>query len=246
MRRTWIALAALLVVFACAWCSGPRAAEFHVFHDGVEAFCATRGPMGFEAPYSFGGTCAPAPPPTGCLAPAGLTRLMRSNITYGAQGSAARANVDLTEWANIWGHATPTDAGRAWAGVSGAGPVIRAFGKHTFIAAHFNTGATAMYQGSFAYQSNIGGPDIDVVVSRACGDFASNAPMPGCSVTMPSDGLPHLKYFSNAAPPGSTQCSLALNTDYWINIRMHDPLSSVECAGTICPLFTINYWAPVR
>jgi hypothetical protein len=183
-----------------------------------------------------------------CPGPGGdLTRLMTSNISYGVNASPFRSNVDVTEWNNIWGHATTIDTGTPWPGISGAGPVIREFNRHKFVAAHFNTGFVPMYQGSLADQSNIGGPDIDIVVSQTCGDFSPNATFPGCSIySAPSDGQPHFKYFSNGGNAGSIWCPLQLSTDYWINIKLHDENSGTECsvANPVCPLFTINYWSP--
>jgi hypothetical protein len=183
-----------------------------------------------------------------CPGPGGdLTRLMTSDISYGVNASPFRSGVDVTEWNNIWGHATTVDLGTPWPGISGAGPVVREFNRHKFLAAHFNTGSVPMYQGSLADQSNLGGPDIDIVVSQTCGDFSPNATFPGCSISSaPSDGQPHFKYFSNGGNAGTIWCPLQLNTDYWINIKLHDENSGTECsvANPVCPLFTINYWSP--
>jgi hypothetical protein len=182
-----------------------------------------------------------------CPGPANLTgRLMTSDISYGAYNPQARPDVDVTEWNNIWGYAGVTDPSppMPWPGVDGAGPVIREFARNKFLAAHFNTGATPMIQGSWAYQSNIGGPNIDVVVSTVCGDFSENTTYPGCSLyNIYSDGQASLKYFSNGGNAGRTQCSLQLNTDYYLNVRYTDPTSSVECpAGSAtCPMFLINH-----
>ena len=165
------------------------------------------------------------------------------------QPSPVRRNVDVTEWDNIWGHGTAgaTEPVAMWPGVNGAGPVIRSFGRRTFIAAHFNTGSAPIYLATLTDQSNIGGPDIDVVMSATCGDFAPNAAHPGCSrFGMPSDGITHFNYFSNGGNPGSTACPLQLHADYYLNIKLHDPTSPTDCSASspICPLFTINYWAP--
>jgi hypothetical protein len=186
-----------------------------------------------------------------CVGPGGdLTRLLTSNISYGVNASPFRSAVDVTEWNNIWGYAGITQTTPVpWPGVSGAGPVIREFNRHKFLAAHFNTGGSPMSQGSMADQSNIGGPDIDIVVSQTCGDFTANTAFPGCSIySAPSDGQPHFKYFSNGAPAGTINCPLQLNTDYYINIKLHDENSGTECSvsNPVCPLYTINYWQPAQ
>ena len=221
-----------------------------VMHDGTQMFCATEGPtvFGFDSgPYNFTGTCHIDPGE--CTGPIGLTRLSRSDISYGAVSQQLRRNVDLTEWNNIWGHGTANAAEPIvpWPGVNGAGPVIRSFGRQTFVAAHFNTGSSPIYLATLTDQSNIGGPDIDVVMSATCGDFSPNPTYPGCSrFSMPSDGITHFNYFSNGGNAGQNACPLDLNTDYYLNIKLHDPTSPTDCSASnpICPLFTINYWAP--
>jgi hypothetical protein len=185
-----------------------------------------------------------------CPGPANLTgRLLTSTIFYGVDQHDTRANVDVTEWNNIWGHATasPSEPITPWPGVSGAGPVLKDFARQKFLAAHFNTGSSPMQQGSWAYQSNWGGPNIDIVVSTTCGDFSPNTANPGCSLfNIYSDGQPSLKYFSNGGSGGRVLCPLQINTDYYLNIKYTDPTSNVECAvgSPTCPLFSINYWSP--
>lgn len=208
----------------------------------VPPITVTSQAYGISATAGGGGSCA---------GPGGdLTRLTSSNISYGVNASPFRSNVNVTEWDNIWGFAGVTQATPApWPGVSGAGPVIREFNRHKFLAAHFRTGSVPMNQGSLADQSNIGGPDIDIVVSQTCGDFSPNPTYPGCSIySAPSDGQPHFKYFSNGANPGTVWCSLQPNTDYWINIKLHDENSGTECSASnpVCPLYTINYWQPAQ
>lgn len=182
-----------------------------------------------------------------CTGPAGLTRLTTSNIQYGVHTNEVRDGVDLTEWNNIWGHGTadPNEPTAPWPGVSGAGPVILSMHHTSFVSAHFNTGASAVGPSTLTDQSNIGGPDIDVVMSATCGDFSQNTTYPACShYSMPSDGTTHFQYFSINANPGTQWCPLQLLTDYYINIKFHDPNSTVECpaGAAACPLYTINYW----
>jgi hypothetical protein len=183
-----------------------------------------------------------------CQGPAGLTRLTTSDIAYGSDHlTQVRARSDTTEWINIWGYGSvdPAEHQQPWPGLNGSGPVIKQFGRTNFLAAHFNTGSSPMYYGRLTDMSNIGGPDVDIVLSQTCGDFSQNATYPGCSRTMPSDGTTHYNYFSNGGTAGDTNCPLQLNTDYYLNIRFHDPNSTVECAAgaAVCPLYTLNYWA---
>jgi hypothetical protein len=177
-----------------------------------------------------------------CQGPAGLTRLTQSNITYGPVNLTARPNVDVKEWNNIWGHGTPSDGVTPWPGVNGAGPVIRQFGRTNFLAAHFNTGAHGEpTYGVLAYASNIGGPNVDIRISQTCGDFSANAANPACLVQAASDDSPAIRWKFGTGNTGS-YCNLLPNTDYYINIKFHDPASPVECpvGSSVCPFYTVN------
>lgn len=224
----------------------PQANQIIIEHDGQPVFCATDGPaiLGFDpGPYNFTGTCETTPPPPdACTGPEGLTRLTRSNVTYGAVGATPRYNVDLTEWNNIWGHATSNDAMTLWPGVNGAGPVIRAFKRHGFLAAHFNTGGYDVpTYGVIAYASNIGGPNVDIRISQTCGDFSEDVADPACLVQAASDDSPAIRWKFGTGNTGS-YCNLQPNTDYYINIKYHDPASAIECpvGANACPFYTVN------
>ena len=146
-----------------------------------------------------------------CHGPTGLTRLTQSNITYGPVNLSARPNVDVKEWNNIWGHATTGDAVTPWPGVNGAGPVIRQFGRTTFLAAHFNTGSHGEPNyGVLAYASNIGGPNVDIRISQTCGDFSA-----GCSRTSSGEAKrPRSSEYTRRVTTvaGAKLCSMAENT----------------------------------
>jgi hypothetical protein len=220
MIRFSVALAAILLTFACR----------------AETPVNTVFASGFDV--------------AGCENPDGMQRLLHSDITYGAGVQPVRSNVDVTEWNNIWGHGTANanEPVAAWPGVNGAGPVIRGMSRTHYLAAHFNTGHAPIYLATLTDQSNTGGPYIDVVVSKTCGDFSPNPTYPGCSrYYLPSDGITHFNYFSNDYPAGHFSCKLELDTDYYVNIRFSDPShDDTDCRlqSDVCPMFTINYWAP--
>jgi hypothetical protein len=195
----------------------------------------------------------PQYPPVGCPTtithPNGdvLTRVTRSNISYGVYPTPVRPNVNLTEWENIWGHANVNDSVTPWPGVHGAGPVIRSMARRGFVAAHFNTSNYDVpTYGSLTYPSNVGGPNIDIKISPICGDFSENTANPGClKLGAASDDNPAIRWKFGT---GNVvyYCNLQPHTDYYVNIRFSDPYSAVECPvnSVNCPLYTGNTWGP--
>jgi len=180
-----------------------------------------------------------------------LTHLTTSDIWYGDlmpyPGNPARLDADVTEWDNIWGHGTGflNELVTPWPGVIGAGPVIRDFRRTSFIAAHFNTGDAGDWSGFMNYPTNVGGPNIDVTISRTCGDFSANTANPACVVlNHPSDETSVARWWFRTGNTGSI-CHLDPNTDYYLNIKLTNPASTVECpaSAVMCPLYTTHNWS---
>jgi hypothetical protein len=180
-----------------------------------------------------------------CPGPDGLTRLTTSDISYGLYPQV-RAGVDVREWNNIWGHYTSTDAVHPWPGISGAEPMIRNFGRTNFVAAHFNTGATGVGVGNYLFNVNLPGPNIDMSISTTCGDFSANAANPACSVTNIVSADTSTLYWNFTGGSPNFKCQLAPNTDYYLNIKLTDPNSTMECArgNPTCPIATTHYVTP--
>lgn len=172
-----------------------------------------------------------------CTSP-GLTRLVTSDISYGAYPFPVRPAVDVREWDNLWAHFTATDGAAPWPGRSGSGPNITQFGRHDFVAAHFRTPAASTAIGFFSYPESFPGPNIDMKISTACGDFTPNTANPACLATnVFSSGVSFLYWnFTGGSP--NFKCQLQTNTDYYVNMKMTDPNSPVECAtgSPICPI----------
>lgn len=197
---------------------------------------------GYDTPYECPGTIY-----NGDRA---LSLLRVSDIWYGdlpprPPSNPARYNVDVTEWDNIWGHGTGllTELTTPWPGVNGAGPVLRSFGRNVYVGAHFNTGEGAATYGFLAYATNIGGPDLDIKISRQCGDFSPEPANPACTVLAASDDSFSLRYKFTSGNT-SVYCNLQPDTDYYLNIRMHDPESAVECpvSSSVCPYYSVSNW----
>lgn len=164
--------------------------------------------------------------------PDGSTRTLqtRSNVTYGVYNAPLRYNVDLSEWDSIWGHGNATDGVTPWPGVGGSAPVLRQFKRGSYFGAHFKTGAAFGINAFFTNPSGVGGPNVTMAISSACGDFAKRLPTPGCvkSDVPTSDETMVLWKFTPKNPTGS--CNLQPYTDYFVNMTFTDPASTVECA----------------
>lgn len=175
-------------------------------------------------------------PPGACVNPPGLTRVTTSSISYGVYPTPVRPNVDVREWDNIWGHFGATDPVQPWPGFNGSGPTLRNFARTHFLAAHFRTGATTTPFGFFTRPFE-GALAMDMTIATTCGRFT--AP-PGCVAT--NIGLPGNTLVSWTFATGNPlKCILRPNTDYWVNIKYHDPDSTLGCAAgsPVCPLPTL-------
>lgn len=171
-----------------------------------------------------------------CTVP-GLTQLRNSGITYPNQAnpSSVRPNVDLTQFVNLFGYASISDAPPpiAWPGIDGAQPAIMSFGKTQFIAAKFTVPANVAPNmvGNFGYGSYFSGPAVTLAISATCGDFNP----PSACVKTKTGGESFSKWAIN--PPNSGYCQLNPGTDYYINIKLADPTySGVGCSSSICQI----------
>jgi hypothetical protein len=170
--------------------------------------------------------------------PAG--RQEHSDIGYVGDGNSGelRYNVDVREWENIWGHASPTDGTVPWPGRGNSAPVIADFGKYTYIAAHFYVpaGAPPTWLGWITHTDYNYGHDLTVSISAECGDFSPGAQ--ACYMQTLS-GQPLVPWRMNAGG----FCHLQPNTDYYLNLKMTDPdQPSSTCSrnAEVCAVGTAN------
>ena len=170
-----------------------------------------------------------------------LTRLVTASIKYpNIYQSPTRPNVDVTQYDNIWGHMNNTDATTPWPGVSGTQPALLNWSKTQYVAAKFHVPA-GQSQASYGWQgygSYYSGPALTLAISTTCGDFAPTNPQ---CVSTRSGGESFAKW---RIVPATINCPLAPNADYFINIKMVNPLSS-DCGGSsTCNLATNNTVSP--
>jgi hypothetical protein len=160
------------------------------------------------------------------------TRALTSDINF-LPGSHLRHAVDLTLWNNIWGHISESDNVTPFPGPNGASPTIQTLGKTQYIAAKFNSGSLpANFFGFYKNVSYGAGPNLDVSISSACGDFSPDGP--ACIVTdIPSSdqGLVYWRMINGT----NFYCPLQQNTDYYLNLQFHDiTTTGPGCTGATC------------
>lgn len=188
------------------------------------------------------GACAPTPPPSaGCPATIvsngqALTRLTTSRITYGIYQEPVRI-ADTRNWENIWGHNSSTDNVTLWPGPTSTSPVIRDFGRTTYLAAQFHVpaGFSTTAFGQYAHANNPGGPPVTASFSKICGDF-SPQPGTGCVVqNWPDDNSSAL--FWKSQSQNTSFCPLQPNTDYYLNMKLSDPATTTWCPASSATCF---------
>jgi hypothetical protein len=174
-------------------------------------------------------------PPDVC--PAG--RQTVADIGYTGDGSGTvRHNVDVTEWENIWGDSTPYDTPVPWPGRMDSAPVIRNFGKSTYVAAHFRVpaGTPTNWFGWIARTEYSYGTDLTGAISVECGDFRPSAQV---CFTAGVSGQNVVPWRTNAG----NFCPLKADADYYLNLRVRDPdQTDVPCppAAGSCAVGTAN------
>ena len=237
MNKNTIAFVIALSFVGCASTAPAYASGTINLSLDASAYCAT-SQTGNAFSGVVQGTCQT--PPGQCVNIPGLSRLLTSNIQYGAYiypGAPTRFNVDVTEWSNIWGHRNSTDAYTPWPGVAGSGPSLLQFGRHNYLSAHFLTSGNTSLYGNFTYPESIPGPNVDIKISTICGDFAPPSTNPGCFISnAPSGGQVVMNW--TFVSGNRSKCALLPNTNYYMNIKMHDASSPVDCSAysVLCPL----------
>lgn len=241
-----LALAATLVC-ACATAAPvtiqrtDAAQPYTIQHNGVNVFqadnCCT-----FPAPNVINFTDngpPPPPPPYVCVSDPQRQRLLSFSAGYSVTNTG-NVTVDATQWTSLYGRARATDAPPfgPFPKVSGSGPVLHLSLAHYFESYQFHTpandGKTYLY--SLAAQSNnsrgcfntngspgpCGQPYFDFSVSQTCNDYG---PASHAVLHMPSDGQPHMRFYtapSCTLATVSTGC-LPYDTDFMLNERFSDP-----------------------
>ena len=191
----------------------------------------------FDAGFDDGYQC-----PLSISTPTGTRTLRRtSDIIYLPNEGHIRHAVNVTAWDNIWGHISELDGLTDWPGVAGASPTIRSLGKREYIGAKFHTPPDLLpnMRGWYKHVMYSGGPPIDFAISRICGDFD---PAAGCSAYNARADDNTMVSWRTSGTTTAYQCTLAPDTDYYVNIRITDPnVNDVNCSGSNCYSTIQNY-----
>ena len=170
---------------------------------------------------------------SGC--PAGRQTL--ADFSYiGDNSLRNRYNVDVTEWANIWGHATALDDVVPWPGRSNASPVFLDFGRTTYIAAHFQVppGTPSTWYGWIIHTEYEYGADVTAAISTGCGDFSP--PAQAC-YTLGTSGQLLVPWRTRTG----NFCNLVPGADYYLNLKLRDPnVTANGCDTSSCVIGTAN------
>ena len=168
------------------------------------------------------------------LCPSG--RQTRANI---ALSGFTEANVDVTQWANVWGRSTIFDPPIPWPGVSTSMPIILNFGETSYLALAFHVPIDSPPNrfGWLTHTEYNYGQDLTAAISTECGDF--NPPSSRChSETVSGQNLVPWRV---AATGGF--CLLTPDTDYFLNLKITDPYQpSPTCdpSSPSCAIGTAN------
>lgn len=186
--------------------SHAHADGFHVQHNGQDAFC-TQGLQVTGSTYNFVTDCATPPPPA--------NQLTRANVLYVGHDAAQVPNVDLTQWAPVWGRITASAPPLLWPNMRGATPqwVMPTNGYTcTLFRTTSTTGANVLSMSSYNTAGNLGAS-----ISTTCGDFSM--PVGGCHKE--GVGAFAASFFTYIIGVDSTayRCGLLPNSPYYLNLH---------------------------
>ncbi|HKE47859.1 MAG TPA: hypothetical protein VKB52_07325 [Rhodanobacteraceae bacterium] len=167
-------------------------------------------------------------------------RIERSDVSYNFQ---TVTGVDVTRFENLWGRVEATDPVEPFPGVAGSQPTVDAFTRTGYVAAKFHTPSDipSGTDGLFKNVSYGSGPALDFSLSPQCGDFS---PALGACIEVDAPAADQGMVYWRGANGNAFYCALAPDTDYYANIRLHDPDDAAAgCSSTDCRVTTVSYVA---
>lgn len=148
------------------------------------------------------------------LCPSG--RQTRANLSLGGFNLS---NVDVTQWANVWGRANVWDPPVPFPGLSYSMPIILNFGETTYLALQFHVPVDSPNNrfGWITHTEYNYGQDLTASISTECGDF--NPPSHAChGETLSGQNLAPWRVNS-----AGNFCLLTPDTTYFLNLKITDP-----------------------
>ena len=163
-------------------------------------------------------------PPQITLPDGDRTRQVVGNVSYGTTPQT-RPLINLAEWVNLWGYFRADQAPPpvSWPGIAGSAPVIRNFGRRSYLGLHFHTpDEVAGLSGFFERPEYLSAPDLTIAISGTCGDFSENLPTPGCLASDVPVSQPVVRWLFQGVNPDAS-CILQPDSDYYVNITVAHP-----------------------
>ncbi len=169
-----------------------------------------------------------APPTTGCIAPAGLTRLSTAYVEFNYTVSNGRTT-DATQFENIFGYTTDGAPLQSFPGVVNVNQ--RLFMPRNYYAALAFTvpsSLTPLTTGAFRFeetQPQTSPARMSMTISKSCGDFGVNATAPLTNACVLNNSPSNGNILWGYAPGNPAICQLQPGETYYLNI-IHAPLSA--------------------
>lgn len=166
-------------------------------------------------------------------------RILSSDVHWDV--GATLADVDLTQFENLWGRMSAADTPVAWPGVTGSTPTIEEFKRAGYIAAAFHTPSelSPTLVGLFKNLSYGRGPALDFSIG-ACGDFSSTL---GACFVPNTPAIDQSMMHWRTEQPTLFYCVVAPDTDYYVNLRLTDPDDAAgSCVGDVCGVMAASWF----
>jgi len=195
-----------------------HATEYNVQRNGAPLFCASAVTISGTT-YNFSNDCGITPPP----APG---RILTSNIAYVPATGSVRFT-GLSDWSDIWGHASPFDTTVAFPGRPNSQPTIVNFRRDGYVCVKLHPSALSPSFGFITHTEYSYGADLTAAISNACGNFAP--PNPLCLKSSQS-GQPIINWTTRPATY-RTFCPVTVGADQYLNIKLTNPTQG----STTCP-----------
>jgi hypothetical protein len=168
------------------------------------------------------------PPTTGCIAPAGLTRLSTAYVEFNYTVSNGRTT-DATRFENIFGYALEGAPLQPFPGVVNVNQrLFMPRNYYTALAFTVPGNLTLLTTGAFRFeetQPQTSPARMSMTISKSCGDFGVNATAPLTNACVLNNSPSNGNILWGYAPGNPAICQLQPGETYYLNI-IHAPLSA--------------------
>lgn len=175
---------------------------------------------------------------TGCVAPAGWTRVTQAQLRYNRPGGPSLTS-PTTEWKHIWGQDVESPGVyNPWPQRNGVNVAIE-FGQKQYVAIEFtpDRNGIVVLDANNSMSAGIIGSGMSTSISKNCGDFTTppgvgSATPPGC--WQQQLGFTTGIYYSVGVSSPGIECRLEPNQKYYLNM-VYTPLPITAQSASQCP-----------